>query len=149
MAKIEVRVEAVIYSSTGGILLAKHKKRGQSYWVLPGGHLEHGEILSRCIERELVEELYIDGPETKELVFVDEYIDAKRSRHIVKIGFLVELPAGYREKISVKARDESVSDVRFYTTEDLIDSKEVFYPSKEFFNELLELKEGEKTARNR
>ena len=145
MAKIEVRVEAVIYSPAQEILLVKHRKHGQSYWVLPGGHLEQEETLSECIERELLEELYIENPRAKELVFVDEFIDRENPRHVVKIGFLVEIIPGKENKINVRASEEAVVDARFYSIDNIKNSKEEFYPSSEFFLELLEFKYREQS----
>lgn len=141
MAKIEVRVEAVIYSGSEPeqVLLVRHKKADRSYWVLPGGHLEFGESLTSCIERELDEELFIVRPEAKDLIFIDEYFDEEKPRHIVKIGFLVEIPAAGNENITVKAHDEALAGVRFYKMDDLINSKDEFYPSREFFTGLLKL----------
>jgi ADP-ribose pyrophosphatase YjhB (NUDIX family) len=143
MAKVEIRVEAVIYSAEGEILLVQHRKHGQSYWVLPGGHLEPGETLSDCIERELQEELEIGRPKAHELVFVDEFIDNEIPRHVVKIGFLVELPepAAGENKIGVRAKEEAVVDSRFYNIEELKNSGDLFHPSREFFMELLELED--------
>jgi len=41
--------------------MAKHQERGQTYWCLPGGALEDGEIPEEGVLRELHEEARVDG----------------------------------------------------------------------------------------
>jgi ADP-ribose pyrophosphatase YjhB (NUDIX family) len=40
----------------GNLLVVKHKKKGRSWWCLPGGGLEPGETLEACVQREIMEE---------------------------------------------------------------------------------------------
>ncbi len=137
---IEIRVEAVILTASNKILIVLHRKKGKSYWVLPGGHLERGEKLSDCIERELKEELSVESVEVRELVFVDEHIDDESGRHVVKIGFLVLIPEDAVKSVKVKAVDEAIVDARLFGMDDIIGSEDQFYPSKEFLLEILDYK---------
>src|SRR5438105_15654699 len=50
----QLRVAAIIVRQTQ-ILLVEHRKRGQRYWVLPGGRLEGHETLEAALRRELKE----------------------------------------------------------------------------------------------
>jgi 8-oxo-dGTP diphosphatase len=85
MPRIEVRAEAILVRD-GRILLVNHVKRGASYWVLPGGHVEHGETLALALAREMKEELELDVA-VGALAVVHDYI--ARDRHVVNHAFRV------------------------------------------------------------
>ena len=86
MTRIEVRAEAVLIRD-GCILLVNHEKRGESYWVLPGGHVEPGETLASALAREMKEELKIDAT-VGTLALVHDFIAERR--HVVNHAFRVE-----------------------------------------------------------
>lgn len=50
-----IRAQAACFSA-GQLLCALHRKGGESYWVLPGGHVDPGESLWDAVVRELAEE---------------------------------------------------------------------------------------------
>lgn len=62
----------VVLLDADRILLARHQRRGGSYWVLPGGAVEPGETPEEAAVREVLEEtglqirlerlLFVDGP---------------------------------------------------------------------------------------
>jgi 8-oxo-dGTP pyrophosphatase MutT (NUDIX family) len=56
----QLRVAAIIVRHNQ-ILLVEHRKRGQRYWVLPGGRLEGHETLDAALRRELKEELGLEA----------------------------------------------------------------------------------------
>ncbi len=88
MPVIEVRAEAILVRN-GRILLVNHVKRGASYWVLPGGHVEHGETLEQALAREMKEELRLDVS-VGTLAVVHDYIVP--GRHVVNHAFRVSAP---------------------------------------------------------
>ncbi len=67
---MSVRVAAVVVRD-GRVLLARHQKRGESYWVLPGGAVEPGETVAEALVRELREEAGLEI-EVGELLFVND-----------------------------------------------------------------------------
>lgn len=144
MSKITFRVEAVIFNSDGELLLALHKKKGKSYWVLPGGHVEFGEKMDEALKRELKEELGFQHASVRDFLFSDEFIEANAAtpRHVIKAGFLVKVHKKELENVSVVAKDEAISEVRFFKVYGIESSFDKFYPSKEFLLKLMEASAG-------
>jgi len=89
MGEIGVRVAGVLVAG-GKVLLARHRKRGRSYWVLPGGRVKFQETLREALGREMHEELGLDvtvGP----LIIVHDFVRGRR--HRVNLVFRVEAAA--------------------------------------------------------
>ena len=86
----QLRVAAIILRGTQ-ILLVEHRKRGEHYWVLPGGRLEGSETLEAALRRELREELSLDA-RVGELVIVSEMLAP--DRHVVNLMFHAEIGEG-------------------------------------------------------
>lgn len=83
----QVRVAAVAVRD-GRLLVVEHRKRGQRYWVLPGGRLEPGETLNAALKRELLEELGLVA-EVGALLAVYETLAP--DRHTVNLAFAAEV----------------------------------------------------------
>lgn len=58
-----VSIKAVVLDESGKLLLAKDDT---GKWDIPGGKIEHGESIKECLEREIKEELGVDGEMTDE-----------------------------------------------------------------------------------
>ncbi len=69
--KIIIRCRAIIIHNNK-LLVVKHSPKN-TYYVLPGGHLEWGEKIKECLSRELEEELGIKG-DVGRLFYVNNYI---------------------------------------------------------------------------
>jgi 8-oxo-dGTP diphosphatase len=89
---IRIRVGGV-YVRDGRLLLVRHRKHEDSYWLLPGGGVEPGETLARALERELQEECGV-STRTEELLFLSDAIAPDGERHIVNATFRGSLLAG-------------------------------------------------------
>lgn len=87
MPEIEIRVEAMVVRE-GKILLANHEKRDESYWVLPGGHLERSETLIQAVARELKEEFGVKAT-VGALALVHEYVGD--NRQTLNLAFRAEI----------------------------------------------------------
>ena len=83
----QLRVAAIIVRQ-GRLLLVEHRKRGQRYWVLPGGRLEGNETLDAALRRELQEELGLQA-QVGRLVIVCESLAP--DRHVVNLIFQAEI----------------------------------------------------------
>lgn len=139
---IEVRVEAIIFNKEGKLLLIEHKKNQESYWVLPGGHLEYLERFENGIKRELKEELSIDKVNVVDICFVNEYINDENKRHVVKIGFLCNVDEKEIKKIKISENEVRIKNFGFFSSSDIAISKSKFYPDKDFFIRLIGNKRG-------
>jgi len=84
---IEVRVCALIPSGDGRVLLARHRREGEDYFVFPGGKVKVGEPLADALAREIREEA---GIEVKvcDLLAVGEFIRPSKGRHTLDLLFL-------------------------------------------------------------
>lgn len=85
---VELRVEGLLVRNCR-ILLAQHTRDNESYWVLPGGHVELGESLPEALVREFREELTLEAAPA-ELLWVHQFI--RPDRHTVNFTFRVECP---------------------------------------------------------
>ena len=91
----QLRVAAIIVRDKQ-LLLVEHRKRGEHYWVLPGGRLEGLETLVAALRRELNEELGLDA-RVGELVIVSEMLAP--DRHVVNLMFHAEIGEGAEPRL--------------------------------------------------
>lgn len=108
---VEIRV-ALLIVKKGRILLVKHSKNKEEYWVIPGGRLKEKETLKEAIEREMEEELNLKV-NIKKLLYIKEIILEKR--HILNIFFLGSIKKG---KIKLK-KTKVLKEAKFFPIEGL------------------------------
>ena len=82
-----VRCRTIILNQ-GKMLVVRHSPEA-SFWALPGGHLEYGEGLEACAEREIVEELGI-APDIGRLLYMHTF----ESGGVHSVEFLFEVLNG-------------------------------------------------------
>jgi ADP-ribose pyrophosphatase YjhB (NUDIX family) len=83
----QLRVAALIVRQDK-LLLVEHRKRGQRYWVLPGGRLEGAETLTAALRRELREELRLEITVGSLLIVCESLAP---DRHVVNLIFHAEI----------------------------------------------------------
>lgn len=86
-----VTVRALIVDR-GELFMVKH--HGESYYALPGGHLEDGEHLEEAMVRELEEETGVKAKVGKALI-VNDWVGPKD--HMVEFFFWIENAADFRK----------------------------------------------------
>lgn len=91
--KIVVRTRGIILDE-GELLVVKHS-HDHNYYALPGGHLEYGESVIECIEREIKEELGIK-PKIGKLLYVHDFIDKEEGVQSVEFFFEIVNAYEYR-----------------------------------------------------
>lgn len=91
--KSTIKIGCEIFLRQGNtILLGKRKNcYGDGSWALPGGHVEYGESLIACAQRELLEELGIQAV-APQLIVITDNIDERG--HYLHASFLVEQYTG-------------------------------------------------------
>ena len=92
------------------MLLCRHGKGGEEYWLLPGGGVNVGETLLDALQRELDEEVGIDEdlPLEGPIALVDSISPPGTgpSRHVVHVIFAADL--GDRSLEAVTSQDAAV-----------------------------------------
>ena len=109
----QLRLAAVI-TRQDQILLVEHHKRGQRYWVLPGGRLEGNETLDAALRRELKEELGLEA-RVGRLVIVCEMLAP--DRHVVSLMFQTEI--GESAEPHLDARDPVLAGWQWVSVDQL------------------------------
>ena len=82
--QVRVGVAAVIFRE-GRILLGERiGSHGANTWATPGGHLELGESIEECAERETLEETGLEVGAFKKLGFTNDIFE-KEGKHYVTL----------------------------------------------------------------
>lgn len=87
---MKVRVGAIV-TKDDAVLLAKHRRRGLSYWVIPGGQVKEPETVPDALVREIYEESGM-VVEPGSLLYVFETIDPRYGGiHTVELLFRADV----------------------------------------------------------
>lgn len=133
--RLRAAARAVILDPAGRILLVRFEFPDRSVWACPGGGLEPGESHEAALRRELREEVGLEleelGPcvwtRTHIIPFLDGRWDGQVERfHLVETESFVPSPLLTVEQL----RAEFVTDVRWWTPEELAASHEIHAPRR-------------------
>jgi 8-oxo-dGTP diphosphatase len=117
---VTVRVSGIIVRDNTLLLIA-HKKKGEIYWLLPGGGIKYGESLSHALKREFREELGI-GIEVNAMALICDSIEPHGKRHILNVSFRCD----YRDGEYRLGRDRRLYDFGFFGINEIPDT--LIYP---------------------
>ena len=95
MKSIRIRVCGILEKGDE-LLLVKHIKNKNEYYLLPGGGVDHGEDFRTALKREFMEECNLDV-KVEDMIFISEGIAPNGGRHIVNIYFKVSYISGILE----------------------------------------------------
>ncbi len=117
--RFKVRCRALIIDNDE-LLVVQHSHT-ETYYSLPGGHLDYGEDPKTGMARELTEELGIH-PEVGELVAVYTFQDARRNNEqSIEFYFVVENAEAYRNHESeIKSHAHEIGKVLWISQDNKI-----------------------------
>ena len=127
--RLRVRVAAIIQENES-LLMVRHRKGTNAYWLLPGGGVKYGETLPVALERELLEEACVNI-DVGAMAFITDAISPDDDRHLIQISFQADICGG---EVALGI-DESVMEVKFISADEM-DSLRIHPPINE------ELKNG-------
>jgi 8-oxo-dGTP pyrophosphatase MutT (NUDIX family) len=120
----------IVQNGLGGVLLVRFQGDGEHWWATPGGGLDGDESLAEAAHREAVEELGVP------VVLRDE-VWRRTATFTSLSGVLTEQTEHYfRAEVNDnhispdlrRLRDEGVTDVRWWTLDEMSTTKETIYP---------------------
>ena len=123
--KPRVGVGVIILRGKKLLMLKRRGSHGSGTWNLPGGHLEFGETIIKCVRREVFEETGLKVKESK-VICVNEELNFIKSdnRHYITIGCVAKIKSG---KTKLKEL-EKCEELGWFCLESL--PKPLFLPSE-------------------
>jgi len=108
-----VRVAAIIVRQDA-LLLVRHVKQGETYWLFPGGGVDYGESAAEALARELKEETGLDI-RVGDLVFANDSIPPDKHRHVINLYFTADILGGE----PALGDDTPLAELRFVPIDDV------------------------------
>jgi 8-oxo-dGTP pyrophosphatase MutT (NUDIX family) len=133
-ARLRDAVRALVVDDEERVLLARFRFAGALVWATPGGGIEAGEGPLDALRRELLEEVgladAVIGPvvwtRTHVVALADGYDGQRESIHLVRCAAFDPDPALSWDGL----RAEGVTELRWWTLDELDASAEVFAPRR-------------------
>lgn len=86
MHEIRPRIRAaLLVRRQDRILLIRHQKNNEKYWLVPGGGVDYGESVLNCLSREMNEELNVTVTDFGNLIFCHDSISPAGTKHIFNL----------------------------------------------------------------
>jgi|GEM_PF-2374375 len=125
---IRVTARALLLNQNNQMLLLKVKNKGESYWLLPGGKIEEGELALQTAKRELYEETGIKQAEfvTPHSWYYEAVIQVDRLGLLL---FKEHIFLAYTQETNSKRMlfdDESIEEMRWWDVQEFIKKQESF-----------------------
>ena len=92
--QVKVGVAVVIIRDNKILLGERVGAHGENTWATPGGHLEYGESVTQCAEREVLEETTLRISSVKKIDFTNDVFE-KENKHYITL--FVEAQCEYGE----------------------------------------------------
>ena len=116
-----VSVKAYITNEQGQVFVVQENaKEGDSWWGLPGGGLDHGELPEECLRREIQEELGIEDVSVGDVAYTKSFYMDRRDAWLIWIVYRATI--GSTNFVFA----DGVTDAKFIDVQDLASSKDMF-----------------------
>ncbi len=134
----KIVVGILVYNDENKIFLGKCHKWGDK-WVVPGGHLEWGETLFECVEREVKEETNLEVSDieligVQESIFSEEFYE---KRHMVFLDYCCKAVNS-----DIKLNDE-IQEYVWMTPEEALKKLRLAKATTEFIKKFIAKNESE------
>jgi ADP-ribose pyrophosphatase YjhB (NUDIX family) len=117
MNQIRIRVAGILIHNDQ-ILLVRHEKNGNSYYLLPGGGMEYGETAAQALIREFKEEVGL-SVDIGKLVMVQDSIPPNLHRQVLNLYFLAQ-SSSHEIKVT---QDQVLKDAAFFPLDQFLNMK--------------------------
>lgn len=119
-----IRVSGFIRAH-GAVLLVRQTRRSKDYWLLPGGALERGEMLTEALEREVLEEGGLSVRAENDPIALVQTIspDGGKTRHLVQLIFEARPKVAQEEPLPgplhVESGDPAVKELSWFLPQEI------------------------------
>lgn len=119
-----VSVKAYITDEQGRVFVVKENdNEGRSFWGLPGGGLDHGELPQDCLRREIQEELGMTDVVINELAYTKSFYMSNKDAWLMWIVYKAKINS------SEYVFDDGVTDAKYINAQELETSDDMFEKS--------------------
>lgn len=116
-----VSLKAYITDEQGRVFVVKENdNEGRSFWGLPGGGLDHGELPHDCLKREIQEELGVSDVIINEIAYTKSFYMSNKDAWMIWIVYRAEINSTNFEFA------DGVTDTTFIDAHELESSSDMF-----------------------